>query len=150
MQAIFIVNLFISYQKPKYLKSKIFYRKKGELVNSGRKSNEQTALNNSASEALSEFCSSKNSKHFEEIFRNSSLFNTSFVFVEMTSAHFSFNLMSASQSIVYCSTVKTFSALRLSCKNVSQWLISGRTKYFLAKNKNIIFGFAHFWNFWVR
>ena len=90
--------------------------------------NEQTALNNSTSGALSESWSNKNFKHFEEILRNSSLFSTSFVFVQRTSAHFSFNLMPASQSIVYCSTVTAFSALKLSSKKVSHWRISGRIK----------------------
>ena len=98
---------------------------------------EQTELNNSTSGALSEFCSNRNSKHFEEILRNSSFFNTSFVFVQRTSTHLSFNLLSESQSIVYCNTVKTFSALRLSSKKVSHWRISGRIKYFLAKKVNL-------------
>ena len=102
------------------------------------KCNKQTALNNSASDALSEFCSNKNDRHLWEILRNSELFNTSLVFAPIILAHFSFNFRSASQSIVYCSTVKTFIVLRLSSKNASHWWMSVRIKYFFARKCKII------------
>ena len=104
----------------------------------------QTALNNSTSDAESESWFNKNSKHFKEIFGNSSLFSTSLVFVERTSAHLSFNFSSDSQSIVYCRTVKTFSAQILLIKKVSQWLISGSTKYFFARIEKYYWGFIIF------
>ena len=91
-------------------------------------------MNNSASEALSEFWRNKNDRHLREILRNSSLFNTSFVFAEIISTHFFFNFLSASQSIVYCNTVKTFSTQRFSSKKASHWRISECNKYFFARN----------------
>ena len=95
--------------------------------------NRQTALNNSTSGAESEFWANKNSKHFEEIFRNSSLFSTYFVFAQIILEHLSFNFLSDSKSIVYCNTVNTFSAQILLSKKASQRPISGRTKYFFAR-----------------
>ena len=101
--------------------------------------NEQTALNNSTSGAAREPCSNKNFRHFAEMLRNSSLLNTSFVFAEIISTHFSFNFLSVSQSIVYWRTEKTFSALRLSNKNASHWWISECIKYFFARKDKKFF-----------
>ena len=75
----------------------------------------------------------------KEIFRNSSLFNTSFVLVERTSEHLSLNFLSDSQSIVYCNTVNTFSAQILLSKKALQRPISGRTKYFFARIEKYYF-----------